>query len=288
MATGRAFARAALAGNPSDGYGGAVLAVCVPELVARAEAGHAAGGLSDPPSALVDAAVARFGRGPCAVRWTTTVPREVGLAGSSAIVTAAVRALCALHGHELAPAALAELVLAVEVEDLGIAAGPQDRYAQAHEGLVLMDFAGARPRVERLDPGLLPPLYLAWRPDAAETSHGVHGGLRDRAAEPRLRAGMARLADHARAAADALRARDHGAFVRALDGSFDERAALMELDPRHVAMVEAARGAGASANYAGSGGAIVGTLPTGGLEPVASALRALGCEIIVPSLRFDD
>ena len=167
MASGRALARAALAGNPSDGYGGAVLAVCVPGLAAHAEAQPAPVALSDPPSTLVDATVARFGRGPCAVRWTTAVPREVGLGGSSAIVTATVRALCALHGDVLAPDELAELVLAVEVDDLGIAAGPQDRYAQAHEGLVLMDFAGARPRVERLDPALLPPLYVAWRSDAA-------------------------------------------------------------------------------------------------------------------------
>jgi glucuronokinase len=284
MASGRALARAALAGNPSDGYGGAVLAVCVPGLAAHADAQPAAQGLSDPPSTLVDAAVARFGRGPCAVRWTTTVPREVGLAGSSAIVTATVRALCALHDHVMAPDALAEMVLAVEVDDLGIAAGPQDRYAQAHEGLVLMDFAGPRPRVERLDPGLLPALYLAWRSDAAEASHAVHGGLRDRAAEPGLRAGMARLAGHARAARDALRSGDHAAFAEALDASFDERAALLELDPRHVAMVTAARAAGASANYAGSGGAIVGTLPASGLEPVARALRALGCEIDALSL----
>lgn len=288
MAAGSALARAALAGNPSDGYGGAVLAVCVPELSARAEALPAQHARSEPPNALVDAAIARHGRGPCALAWATTVPREVGLGGSSAIVTATVRALCALHGHVLAPDALAELVLAVEVEDLGIAAGPQDRYAQAHEGLVLMDFAGARPRVERLDPALLPPLYLAWRSDAAEASHAVHGGLRERADEPRVLEGMARLADHARAAGDALRDGDHGAFARAVDASFDERAALMELDPRHVAMVEAARGAGASANYAGSGGAIVGTLPIGGLESVAGALRALDCEIIAPSFRFDD
>lgn len=47
--------------------------------------------LSEPPSALVDAAIARFGRGPGAVRWSTTVPREVGLGGSSAIVTATIR-----------------------------------------------------------------------------------------------------------------------------------------------------------------------------------------------------
>ena len=212
MASGRAFARAALSGNPSDGYGGAVLAVCVPSSSPTPR--RPRHGVSEPHSDLVEAAVARFGRGACAVRWTTTIPREVGLAGSSAIVTATIRSLCAHHGHELAPAELAELVLAVEVEDLGIAAGPQDRYAQTHEGLVLMDFAGARPRVERLDPGLLPALYLAWRRDAAEASHAVHGGLRDRAAEPRLRAGMARLADHARAAAGALRAGDHGAFAR--------------------------------------------------------------------------
>jgi glucuronokinase len=285
MATGRAHARAALAGNPSDGYGGAVLAVCVQELtvVAHAEAG-AASAASDPPSELVDAAVARFGAGPCTVRWETGVPREVGLAGSSAIVTATVRALAALHGRELEADALAEMALAVEVEDLGIAAGPQDRYAQAHEGLVLMDFGGARPRVERLDPALLPPLYLAWRAESGESSHTVHRGLRDRAGDARVRAGMARLADHARAARDALVAGDHSAFAAAVDGSFDEREALIELDPRHVAMVRAARAAGASANYAGSGGAIVGTLPEDGLAPVASALRELACEVLEPDV----
>jgi glucuronokinase len=291
MASGSAFARAALAGNPSDGYGGAVLAVCVPELAARAEATGGAGApraVTHPPSALVDATVARFGRGPCSVRWATNVPREVGLAGSSAIVTATVRALCALHGHALEPDELAEMVLAVEVEDLGIAAGPQDRYAQAHEGLAFMDFAGARPRVERLDAALLPPLYLAWRCDAAEASHAVHGGLRDRRDQPRVRAGMQRLAGHARAARDALLAGDRAAFAAAVDGSFDERAALLDLDPRHVAMVRTAREAGASANYAGSGGAVVGTLPPGGLEPVASALRTLGCEVMAPSLRPAD
>jgi glucuronokinase len=281
MATGRAFARAALAGNPSDGYGGAVLAVAVGDFAAWASVGGGAAG-SSPPSALVDAAVARFGRGACHVRWGTAVPREVGLAGSSAIVTAVVRALCARHGHELAPDELAAMVLAVEAEDLGIAAGPQDRYAQAHEGLVLMDFGAPSPQVERLEAALLPPLFLAWRTEAAQPSHATHGGLRARAGEPRVRAAMARLADHARAAAAALRGGDRPAFARALDASFDERRALLDLDPRHVAMIEAARAAGASANYAGSGGAIVGTLPPAGLGPVARALRGVGCEVIAP------
>jgi glucuronokinase len=288
MARGRAFARAALAGNPSDGYAGAVLAVCVPRLAARAHATPAGEPRSDPRSALVDATIARFAHGPCAVRWETTVPREVGLGGSSAIVTATVRALCVLHGRALEPDELAEMVLAVEVEDLGIAAGPQDRYAQAHEGLVLMDFAAARPRVEHLDPGLLPPLYLAWRSGAAEASHAVHGGLRERGDEPRVRPAMARLAGQARAAAQALHEADHAAFAAALDASFDERAALLDLDSRHAAMVSAARATGASANYAGSGGAIVGTLPPDGLEPVAGALRPLECEVVALSLRGEE
>jgi glucuronokinase len=284
MTSGRAYARAALAGNPSDGFGGAVLACCVGELRAWAHAEPATTAVSDPPSALVDAAIARFARGPCRVRWGTGVPREVGLAGSSAIVTATVRALCGLHGHALEPDDLAEMVLAVEVCDLGIAAGPQDRYAQAHEGLVLMDFSGQRPRVERLDRELLPALYLAWHAAAAEASHAVHGGLRERADQPALRRAMALLAGHARAARDALLAGDRSAFAAALDASFDTRQALLELDPRHVAMVRAARAAGASANYAGSGGAIVGTLPSAGLEPVATGLKALGCEVIVPTV----
>jgi glucuronokinase len=284
MATGSAHARAALAGNPSDGFAGAVLACCVGELRAWARAEHADAPSSDPPNALVDAAIARFGRGPCAVRWDTEVPREVGLGGSSAIITATVRALCALHGATLDADALAEMVLAVEAEDLGIAAGPQDRYAQAHGGLLLMDFANPKPRIERLDPALLPPLFLAWRIDAAETSHAVHGGLRERADEPNVRAAMARLADHARDARDALIAGDQAGFAAALDGSFDERAALLELDPRHVAMIDAARAAGASANYAGSGGAIVGTVPPEGPEHVVAALGEIGCQVITPGI----
>ena len=41
MASGSAHARAALAGNPSDGFAGAVLACCIGELRAWAHADHA-------------------------------------------------------------------------------------------------------------------------------------------------------------------------------------------------------------------------------------------------------
>src|SRR3954452_10729270 len=142
---GRAFARAALAGNPSDGYGGRTLAVVVREFAARAEVRPAAADRLDIP--LVRAAVARFRAdvlavGPVAVDWATTVPREVGLAGSSAIVIAVLRALARATGATLGERELARMALAVEAEDLGIAAGLQDRLVQAHEGLAAMDFGG--------------------------------------------------------------------------------------------------------------------------------------------------
>jgi galactokinase/mevalonate kinase-like predicted kinase len=180
-AQGVALARAALAGNPSDGYGGAVLAVTLSPWAARAEAVAAptagidpasaravgvqppnalveAGVQSsdalvevgvEPPNALVEAAVRRFAREfepaglGTTVRWRTSIPQRVGLGSSSALVIAVARALSQLHGVSLTPAELAEFALAVETEDLGIVAGLQDRVAQAFEGLTFMDFGGA-------------------------------------------------------------------------------------------------------------------------------------------------
>lgn len=266
MAEGRAPARAALAGNPSDGYGGAVLAVTVEAFAAQAlvrpaATGDAAGG-AEPT--LVEATVRRFYRDvlpaapPSRAAWSTTIPRSVGLGGSSAIVIATLRALCAHHGLELGSVDLAELALSVEVDDLGIAAGLQDRIAQSFGGVTFMDF-GRPPRYERLDSALLPPLLVAWREHTGSSSGGVHGDLRRRydAGDPGLQKAMAELAGLARAARDALLAGDHATLGRCADASFDVRTRILTLDPRHVEMVHIARSAGAAANYAGSGGAIV-------------------------------
>ncbi len=260
---GVAHARAALAGNPSDGYGGAVLAITLGEFAAQAVARRAPGPAVDPPLELVEATVRRFARERCpeaentAVVWSTSIPRSVGLGGSSAIVIATLRALCQLHEIRLAPAPLAELALAVEREDLGIAAGPQDRVAQAYGGVTYMDFAGT-PRYESLS-GWLPPLLIGWRAGAAEPSGQVHDELGARFArgEPVVRRGMRELARAARAARDALLAEDVAGLCRSVEASFEARRAMLVLDPRHVEMIELARGTGASANYTGSGGAIV-------------------------------
>jgi glucuronokinase len=286
---GQASARAALAGNPSDGYGGAVLAVTVPGLRAEATAHPFLGNAGvDPASELVEATVQRFGRSfPSAdagttVRWRTSIPRGVGLGGSSAIVISTLRALCRAYGVTLAPAELASFALAVETEELGIAAGPQDRLAQAYGGLTFMDFGGDR-RNEPLPPSLLPPLLIAWRPDAAQSSDDVHRELRIRfeLGDASISDSMSELAGLARAARAALVAGDRARLGAAVDGSFDLRRRMVSLEPRHVEMVECARSLEARANFTGSGGAIVAVCrDERHRDGVTAGLAQIGCETL--------
>jgi glucuronokinase len=287
IAHGIALARAALAGNPSDGYGGAVLAVTVGGCEARATARPSAVGelQVEPPSELVGAAVRRFARTcPAAlyssVVWSTSIPRGVGLGGSSAIVIAGLRALSQCYEVDIDEPEMAAMALAVETEDLGIAAGMQDRVAQAYGGLTFMEFRDGR--YERLDPALLPPLAIAWRAHTAESSGRIHSDLRARfeLGDAGVRRGMAELADLARAARAALLEGDRSAFARCVDGSFDARAQMLALDREHVEMVAVARDAGAAANYTGSGGAIVCACRDDAHRAlVAGALEAAQCAV---------
>jgi galactokinase/mevalonate kinase-like predicted kinase len=287
-------ARAALAGNPSDGYGGAVLAVAFDDVCATAEA-RAVNSEPAHDNPLVRATVARFARhhAPAAhataITWHTTIPRSCGLGGSSAIVLAVTSCLCELHDVSLSQAELAEFALAVETEDLGIAAGLQDRVAQAYGGVTFMDFAPQLPAYDPLPPGSLPPLVVAWRADAHEDSWVVHGDLRARftAGEPVVREAMSELAEAARRARDAVKNRDHVELAASANASFDARRRMMPLDPRHVAMIETARAAGAGANYAGSGGSIVCVCRDERHQAsVVDALRtARGCEALAPRIR---
>ena len=69
----------------------------------------------------------------------------VGLAGSSAIVIAAFRALLSFFSLPLSALALPldhlpHEILAIEQVELGIVAGPQDRVIQVYEGCVYMEF----------------------------------------------------------------------------------------------------------------------------------------------------
>jgi glucuronokinase len=96
---------------------------------------------------------------------------------------------------------------------------------------------------------------------------------------------MAELGEVARAGPEAVRAGDHVRLAALVDRTFDLRAGIADLDDRHVRMVELARAHGASANYAGSGGAITGTLPhPDAFDDLQRALAAEGCRALRPTL----
>ena len=67
-----------------------------------------------------------------AVRYTSNIPRAVGLAGSSAIIVATLRALMEFYAVEIPREVQPSLVLSVETGELGITAGLQDRVIQVY------------------------------------------------------------------------------------------------------------------------------------------------------------
>lgn len=326
----RAYARAGLVGNPSDGYHGRTLSVIVPQFFAEVvlyeweeleiilsredrsrfrsleELSHDVelhgyyGGVR-----LIKATIRRFFQycrdndvllhdRTFSIRYESNIPRAVGLAGSSAIIVATLRALMDFYRVNIPVEVQPSLALTVETQELGIAAGLQDRVVQVYEGLVFMDFAQEREQVqqgfpcgiyERLDPTLLPPIYVAFSDEAGEPTEATHGPLRARydAGDPDVREAMNGFAGFADEARDALQSGNTDALSRIMDDNFDLRRSICDLSPVHINMIETARAAGASAKFAGSGGAIVGTYSDASMrDRLERDLTAIDCQIVFP------
>lgn len=200
------------------------------------------------------------------LRYKSDVPSRVGLAGSSAIITACARALMAFYGVSIPRHLLANLALSVENNELGIPSGLQDRVAQAYQGVVFMDFS--RNLLETrgygdytlLDVSLLPSLYIAYREELSEGTEVFHNDLRARwnAGEKEVVEAMAFWADLSVGFREAMRSGDRQTMHKLMNANFDKRASLYDVGDGNRDLVATARSVGASANFAGSGGAIVG------------------------------
>ena len=282
--------RAGLVGNPSDAYGGAVVAVPVRARAATVEVRDAdriaitGPELSDWPDVatllhdverfghegagrLVTASIACLARTigtpaddrPFRVAWTTTIPRSVGLGGSSALVVATLRALAQRWRCPLDADALATLALTVERDELGIAAGLQDRAVQAHDATVLVDTSGSTPVITPLRAERPIALLVAWDTDGAGPSHRYHGNLRARFddGDRPVKAAMHQLAQAARDTASAIESGDERSLAELVDVTWRIRRSLGAVAPAQEALVDAARRAGMRATSAGSGGSIV-------------------------------
>ena len=311
-----AHARAGLLGNPSDGYGGKAIALALAdfrarvhieaaprfELVtgptdgvvfpdARAAAEHFAAIGCEDGLRLLRAALRQLAARPPGLgaidaddprlrfrmRYETDIPRQVGLAGSSAIVVAALRALCGWFELEIPPAELAEMALAAELQDLGIAAGAMDRVVQAHGGLVLMDLAEPRSAdsYQAIDPKRLPPLFIAWDPRGGQASGRSHGPVRARwlAGDPEVLAMVEAYRKLVDEGAACLRDGNVDGLRELMNRNFEMRTRVFDVSSRDRALVAVARDAGGAAKLCGSGGAVVGMSPPGDSEPGLAALE---------------
>jgi glucuronokinase len=138
---------------------------------------------------------------------------------------------------------------------------------------------------ERLDPALLPPVYLAYKADVSEPTEVFHNDIRGRfqRGEPAVVGAMRTFAGLAERARAALVAGDHAELARLMDANFDTRRSIYQLPAGQVEMVETARRCGASAKFAGSGGAIVGTCRDEAMyAELQKALVAIGCVVVKP------
>ena len=218
------------------------------------------------------------------------------MAGSSAIIVATLRCLMEFYGIEMAKEAQPSFVLSIEREELNIAAGLQDRVAQVYEGLVYMDFSPECERLvdgfqtyhyEPLDPALLPPLYLAYHDNLSEPTEIFHNDIRGRfnRGEEKVVNAMRRCAGLAAQGRQALLGKDYGTFGRLMNENFDTRLSIYDLPRWQVEMIEAARSRGASAQFAGSGGAIVGLCRDEAMfQSIAKCLAGLHCRTIKPQV----
>lgn len=298
----RAYPRAALVGNPSDGYFGKTISFAftnfraeatlyespeleimpcqkdqscfagIHELVRDVKLHGYYGGIR-----LLKATIKRF-YDYCrdnqirlhdknfTIRYQSNIPHSVGLAGSSAIITACLRALMAFYGVSIPKPVQANLVLSAEKEELGISAGLQDRVIQVYEGLVYMDFSRSLMEkqgygcYEELDVRLLPNLYIAYRDDFSEPTEVFHNDIRGRfnRGEKQVVEAMqywAQLTDKFKTALSGGEVRRINEYLNA---NFDRRRKIYNISQDNIRMVDTARSVGASSQFTGSGGAVVG------------------------------
>lgn len=329
----RAYARAGLLGNPSDGYNGKTISIIIKnfwaevvlyewdsvDIVLTEEDRAHFNSIYDLAKdvklhgyyggiRIIKATIKRFVEYCQAnhialhdqnfsVRYHTNIPRQVGLAGSSALIVATLRCLLEFYKIDISKEVLPTLVLSVERDELNISGGLQDRVIQVYEGLVYMDFdpqyehmIGGLPcyKYEPLSPDLLPSLYIAYHLNLSEPTEVFHNDIRGRfnRGEEKVVQAMKHFAEIAALGREALCNHDSNRLAELIDENFNTRRSIYNLAAWQIQMIEVARQCGASAKFAGSGGAIIGLYKDEAMyQELTSRLSAIGSRVIKPQIQ---
>ena len=337
--TNRAYARVGLMGNPSDGFHGKTISLSIKNFWADVSIQESEKlelkphPLNDPTTfgslqdlhgislkegylgglRLLQATCKKFYQY-CSEKgialykrnftlsYDTNIPRQVGLAGSSAIVTATLKCLMQFYNlseNDMPKPIRASFILNVETSELFINAGLQDRVIQVYEGLVFMDFSKdlmekqGYGNYESLSSASLPPLWLAYIADPSDSGK-IHSNVRQRydCGDTDVTEAMSKFAKLTDEAKTAILEKDWEQLASLMNQNFDLRRSIYTddcLGALNLEMVDIARSHGSSAKFPGSGGAVVGLCSNEqSLMELKKDMQSRGFVIcdIVPNLRL--
>ena len=299
------YARVGLAGNPSDGFNGKCLSACVRNWSASVfiKPSGESGVVIEPNNnmdmlsyksidamlehisafghygalRLIHATCARFfrqsdyrpneGHG-FIISYNSTIPRQLGLGGSSALIVALLNCLIEYTSQEISKPSRAHLAWAVENEELGITAGLQDRVVQTYGGLVYMDFDKAimdsqgYGDYEALST-TLPTAFIAYTSHPRKDSGQIHNPIRyryDNGDEEVLKA-MGKFAMLADGAKKVLEQGKFDQLGHLMTANWTKRLELYGeevIGEDNIKMISIAKANGCPAKLPGSGGSVIG------------------------------
>ncbi|KAF6716877.1 Glucuronokinase 1 [Oryzias melastigma] len=225
------------------------------------------------------------------LKYDTNIPRQVGLAGSSAIVSATLKCLMKFYNitdADLPKPVRANFILSVETDELFITAGLQDRVVQVYEGLVYMDFSKALMEQQgygsyiSIDMKNLPTFWLAYLSDPSDSGR-IHSNIRQRwlNGEDAVLEAMRSFAELTDQAWAAIENQDWICLAQLMDQNLDLRRSIYTddcLGPGNMMMIRLARQFGSAVKFPGSGGAVVGLcLDQDKLMEMRQAFQEAGC-----------
>ncbi len=334
----KVYPRAGMMGNPSDAYGGKTISFTFSNFSAEAQLWESPTLVIKPNKhdrtefdnedemvadinlhgyhggiPIIRACIKRFS-GYCkergierekknyTIKYDTDIPRGLGLAGSSAIITAVLRALMEFYSVEIPLHLQPNIILESETKELGISAGLQDRVAQVYGGLVYMDFSpevvannSGYGHYEKMDSSLLPSgLFIAFNRKFAKVSGRARSlmDIRFERGDPAVVGAMRKLAHLTDEAKKALEAGEYQRLGELMNENYETRKLIYteeeggkpvcKLRPSDMEMVELGRRFGAYTKFCGSGGSVLGLTLMDNMDEIRAAYEGIGCEFLVP------
>ncbi len=306
--------RAGIIGNPTDMYGGAVLSCSVgmrarvkvvpaPDLVletnnqtcriASRDDLQPRGDRFDVARAILD--YLRLPKLACRVCYESEIPLRSGLAGSTALVVALLKALLLWQGEDANLYRLAEKARYVELNYLKVVCGYQDAYMCTFGGLNYMDFGGKqfyREAEAELFATIEPlaghvvglPFVLAFT-GVQHASSAVHKPIRERwlEGEAAVVDSYKRITELARIGKKAIIMADWSLLGHLMNENHSIQRALGGSGESNERLIAAALGAGALGAKlagAGDGGTIIALWPWPDATRLEVALKSAGASEI--------